>query len=103
MNTDAKTDPMTDEQIAQLVIESNKLHFEAMKHLTTLSTGSILLMVTFIEKILRGNEEGHKLVKAAFIPFILSILLSFSVMVQTPGGLTSIPFPTRARSQLATN
>jgi hypothetical protein len=28
----------------QTLIEENKLAFEAMKHLTTLSTGSILLM-----------------------------------------------------------
>jgi len=31
--------------------EGEKLYFDSMKHLTTLSTGSVLLLVTFLEKL----------------------------------------------------
>lgn len=31
--------------------EGEKLYFDSMKHLTTLNTGSVLLLVTFLEKL----------------------------------------------------
>lgn len=59
--------------------ESWKLRYDTYKHLTTLSTGSILLLVTFLEKLFtRPLWKG--LVIAAFCMFFLAILASFSVM-----------------------
>ncbi len=59
--------------------ESWKLRYDTYKHLTTLSTGSILLLATFLEKLfVRPVWKG--LVIAAFCLFFLSILLSFFLM-----------------------
>ncbi len=59
--------------------ESWKLKYDIYKHLTTLSTGSILLLVTFLEKIfVRLVWKG--LVIAAFCLLFIAILASFIVM-----------------------
>lgn len=59
--------------------ESWKLKYDIYKHLTTLSTGSILLLVTFLEKIfVRPAWKG--LVIAALCLLFISILASFIVM-----------------------
>jgi len=59
--------------------ESWKLQYDIYKHLTTLSTGSILLLITFLEKLF--NKPIWKgLVVVALCCLILSILLSFIVM-----------------------
>ena len=50
--TETKNDAK--EQLAKFkatTLEINKVSFEAMKHLTTLSAGSILLLVAFLEKL----------------------------------------------------
>jgi hypothetical protein len=65
-------------------IDINKLTFEAMKHLTTLSAGSIVLMVTFLEKLFNTSREWIGLVGVALIAFVLSILFAVSVMRHWP-------------------
>lgn len=63
--------------------ESEKLFFDSMKHLTTLSTGSILLLVTFLEKFFKERPEWKTLVVLALGSFVLSILCAVSSMFQS--------------------
>lgn len=55
-------------------IEVYWIEFEYLKHLTTISTGSILLIVAFLEKIFQ-NPEAKYLVAIALCCFVLSISL----------------------------
>jgi len=59
--------------------ESWKLRYDTYKHLTTLATGSILLLVTFIEKLFT-RPLWRGLVIAAFCMFFLTIMASFFLM-----------------------
>lgn len=59
--------------------ESWKLQYDIYKHLTTLNTGSILLLVTFLEKIF-VRPAWKVLVIAAFCLLFISIIASFIVM-----------------------
>lgn len=61
--------------------EGTKLRYDAMKHLTTLSTGSILLIVTFLEKLF-ATPKWKALIALALISFILSIITAYIAMVQ---------------------
>jgi hypothetical protein len=62
--------------------EGEKLFFESMKHLTTLNTGSILLLVTFIEKLF-SNPSWKGLIAVSLISFVVSIMCSVSSMLQS--------------------
>ena len=73
----------------QTLIEENKLSFEAMKQLTTLSTGSLVLMVTFLERLFGNNREWTGLLAVTLISLVLSIILAVSTMVQTTNLLTT--------------
>jgi hypothetical protein len=53
--------------------EANKLFYDVFKHLTTLSTGSILILATFIETLF-PNPQGKFLIVLALISFIFSII-----------------------------
>ena len=64
------------------LLESEKLHFDAMKHLTTLSSGSVLLLATFLEKFSKGLV-WRWLLAATFGCFFLSMLSSVSSMLQS--------------------
>lgn len=59
--------------------ESWKLRYDTYKHLTTLSTGSILLLVTFLEKLFT-KPIWKELVIASFCLFLITILASLFVM-----------------------
>ncbi|HEX8473001.1 MAG TPA: hypothetical protein VF666_03130 [Pyrinomonadaceae bacterium] len=60
--------------------EGWKLHYDTCKHLTTLSTGSILIMVAFIEKLFT-NPTLKGLVALSFGLFVLSIITSSMAMI----------------------
>lgn len=62
--------------------EGEKLYFDSMKHLTTLNTGSILLLVTFLEKLF-NNPRWKALIVVSLCSFTLSILFSVSSMLQS--------------------
>jgi O-antigen/teichoic acid export membrane protein len=62
--------------------EGEKLFFESMKHLTTLSTGSILLLVTFLEKLF-SNPRWKALIAVTLVSFVVSIVCSVSSMLQS--------------------
>lgn len=64
--------------------EAVKLQYDAFKHLTTLNTASILLLVAFLEKLFI-NPRAKFLVAFAFLCFIVSILTSFVLMILLSG------------------
>ncbi len=59
--------------------EGQKLAYDSFKHLTTLSTGSLLLLATFL-KDLFDKPEWKFLVGVSFIFFIVSIVCSVLTM-----------------------
>lgn len=59
-------------------IASYQQEQDFLKHLTTLSTGSILLMVTFLEKLFLNPQWKH-LVWVSFLSFALSIIGCLSI------------------------
>lgn len=61
-------------------IEMAKFMADAFKHLTTLSTGSILLLATFLEKFFI-QPRWKPLIAVTFVGFILSIIASFLVIL----------------------
>jgi hypothetical protein len=67
---------------AKALQESEKLYFDSMKHLTTLNTGSILLLITFLEKLFQ-KPEWKFLVVVSLSIFVLSNICSISSMVQS--------------------
>lgn len=62
--------------------EGEKLYFDSMKHLTTLNTGSVLLLVTFMEKFF-NNPRWKSLIAVSLVSFVISILCSVSSMFQS--------------------
>lgn len=64
--------------------EGTKLMFDAMKHLTTLSIGSILILVALLEKLFR-SPRWRVLLATSFLSFIFSILMSVRLMVFLAG------------------
>jgi hypothetical protein len=78
--------------------ESWKLRYDTYKHLTTLSTGSILLLVTFLEKLfVRPTWKG--LVIVAFCLFVITVLASLVVMNITVGFIREIEIEKRDEKQ----
>src|SRR5262249_47412190 len=57
-----------------------KLFFETFKHLTTLSTGSVLLLATFLKDVFKAPQWPF-LVGISFALLILSTLSSVLVML----------------------
>ena len=62
--------------------EGEKLYFESMKHLTTLNTGSILLLVAFLEKLFL-QPKWRALVALTLGTLAVSTLCSVSSMLQS--------------------
>ena len=90
MSLERQLTPEEVEKLQQKFLELSKMSFESMKHLTTLSTGAIVLMVTFLEKLFSSNREWTALIGAALISFVLSIVTSASALVQINNLLTSV-------------
>jgi hypothetical protein len=61
-------------------VDGSKMFFDLFKHLTTLSTGSILLMAAFLEKLFK-NPNWSFLVSITFVCFILAIISSLAGMI----------------------
>lgn len=59
--------------------EAIKLLFEVYKHLTTLSSGSIVIICTFLEKFFK-KAETLPVIIGSLLCFLFSILLSIYVM-----------------------
>lgn len=74
--------------------ESWKLRYDTYKHLTTLSTGSILLLVTFLEKLFE-RPAWKGLVIVSFSSFVITVLASLIVMNVTVGFIREIEIEKR--------
>lgn len=61
-------------------IETYKLVFDLLKHLTTLSSGSILLLITLVEKVFK-TPPPKIILQWAFGSFLLAIGLCVVAMV----------------------
>jgi hypothetical protein len=66
-------DELTLDQRFQRDLASYSQEHDLMKHLATLSTGSIVVLATFLEKLF-SHPTWKALVIVAFIGFVLSIL-----------------------------
>src|ERR1051326_7499597 len=64
--------------------EGAKMMFESIKHLTTLSVGSILILIALLEKLFK-NPHWRVLVAISFLTFTLSILASVRTMIFLSG------------------
>ena len=60
--------------------EGSKLLHDTFKNITTLSTGSILLLVTIIDRLF-ANPQGKLLIGMAFAFFILAMLSATALMI----------------------
>lgn len=69
--------------------EGWKTQYDLFKHLTTLSTGSILLFVTFLEDIFT-QPKWKLLIGVAFGAFTLSILASLMLMLLFSGYIRNL-------------
>lgn len=87
-----------EEQKFQRALASYNQEQDFLKHLTTLSTGSIILMVTFLEKLF-ANPEWRFLVGISLIAFTLSIVGSLSLHFQSFLDLESDPTKPLSRGQ----
>lgn len=68
--------------------ERLKLFFDLLKHSTTLSTGSIVLMITFIHKVFK--EPNYKeLFVLGMVAFLISIISSLFSMFLVSGRITN--------------
>jgi hypothetical protein len=63
----------------KLRAEGNKLLADTMKQLITISSGSIVIMGTFLEKIFK-NPRWSTLVALAFVGFFICIIASLKMM-----------------------
>src|SRR5689334_11066066 len=62
--------------------EGSKLLHDTFKHLTTLSTGSILLMVTLIQNLFKDKGlEGGIFIGLSFACFIIAMLSATAIMI----------------------
>jgi hypothetical protein len=63
--------------------EGLKMFYDVFKHLTTLSSGSILLLVTFLAKANQQQPSWRPLVAVSFIGFLVCSVASIVVMLST--------------------
>ena len=82
-----KAECLTPRQQAHL--EGRKLLYDSLKHLTTLSTGSILLLVTFLKEFFTKDREWEPLVAVSLCGFTLSIIGAVLFMIILSGGVFS--------------
>lgn len=92
MGDSEKDSDLTAEQKARQ--EALKLLFEVYKHTTTLSTGSILLLATFLEKLFKSPKEVS-LVTISLICFLVAVITSWIMMAHLAIELRIDREPTR--------
>lgn len=66
--------------------ESLKLGYDLFKHITTLSTGTLLILITFLEKLFQ-NPTWKVLVSISFVSLTLVIMLSTILMFMVTAGV----------------
>lgn len=71
--------PLADEQRHKDMIEGVKAVYDFFKHMTTLSTGSLLLLATLLEKFFKA-PSWTALIGLTFVGFIVSLVSSLVMM-----------------------
>ena len=70
------------------LLERTKCTFDYLKHITTLSTGCIIVMATFMEKLFK-RPAWQSLVVVAIIAFLTAVVgavIAFTIgLIQFPG------------------
>ncbi len=69
----------SEEQQHNDFIESLKLSYDLFKHVTTLSTGSLLLLATLLDKFFKAPEWSF-LIGVTFTAFLISLVGSLALM-----------------------
>ncbi len=59
--------------------EANKLFYDVFKHLTTLSTGAILILASLLETLF-ARPQGRFLIVVALVSFIVSMVSAVRMM-----------------------
>lgn len=77
--------------------ESAKLWYDAFKHLTTISTGSILILVAFMEKLFM-HPKWKAMVIVSFLSFVVSIVASVLNMTLLADQIAELETPPSALS-----
>lgn len=67
-------------EIRNKKLETYKLVFDFMKHLTTLSSGSILILITMLEKVFRESPPATY-IQMSFGGFCISIVTAVVAMM----------------------
>jgi F0F1-type ATP synthase assembly protein I len=86
---DMQKTPTFDNEYSKQYVDSQKLVFDYIKHITTLDTGTIILLTVLLEKFFR-TPQWKCLIVIAFLGFIVSIvaltLAAFGIIrsVRTP-------------------
>lgn len=89
-------DPKVEEEIerAKQYVEAQKVVFDYVKHITTLGTGSVLLLALLLEKFFQ-HPHWKWLIPCSFLGFICSIILlsctGFGLIrsVRTPSAISA--------------
>jgi len=71
--------------------EGVKLNFEASKHLTTLNTGAILIILTLFERMFNDKSSAQEMI-AALILFLVSIVVSVLTMIALGSAVRDVEF-----------
>jgi hypothetical protein len=79
---------MQQDSISPVYMEQLKLAADFLKHITTLSTGSIVLLTIFLEKLFRGRPHWKILIGLSLGGFTLSLIAS---LVAFTGVLLAAP------------
>ena len=61
------------------LVESSKLFYDLFKHVTTLTTGTIVVLATFLEKLFKA-PLWLPLVVITFVGLVLSLIASLGAM-----------------------
>jgi hypothetical protein len=70
---------MTEPSRAEAIREAYRLFHDTFKHLTTLSTGAILILATFLDKLVR-SPHWHFLIPISVLGFLASVMTSVPVL-----------------------
>jgi hypothetical protein len=69
--------------------EANKLYYDVFKHLTTLSTGSILILATFLESLF-ADPQWRVLIVVSLLSFVVSIVAAVLMMFFQAGAVLQL-------------
>lgn len=86
------------------VIEQAKQQIDYVKHVTTLSTGSILLLATMLDKVFGSALHWRPLIAATFAAFMLAVAAAVffqSAAVVEPRFFSTASMPAGTRRRLA--